>query len=72
MVELHDEGVAWTVCDQLASGSPAVAAARYAFDIADGRVEVAKQKLYRLAADRRSTLALSEWSMRRELAENPS
>lgn len=69
MVMLHNEGVAWTVCDQLASGSPEVAQARHAFDIAQGKLEACQQALYRLSADRRSALALCDWSMRRELAE---
>jgi len=70
IVELHSEGVAWTVADTIASGDPVVSTAKFEMAIAAGVLAVCEQSGFRLGADRRSLEKLTEWSMRRELAEN--
>lgn len=70
ITELHaEDGVAWTVCGDLARGDATVARLRMERDIAEGVQEAAKQAAWRRAADRRDTERFIDWSMRRELAE---
>jgi hypothetical protein len=68
IMELHaQDGVAWTACDVIARGEPAVADLRYARDVAKGVLEAAQQQGYRYGADRRDLHQLIEWSQRRDL-----
>jgi hypothetical protein len=70
IVRLHDaDGVAWTVCQDLARGNPQVARLRRERDIAEGVREAMQQAAWRRAADRKDTQRFIDWSMRRELAE---
>lgn len=69
IVELRSEGVAATLCADLARGEKDVAALRRKRDIAEGVKEAAAQAAWRRAADRKDTQRLTEWSMRRDLAE---
>jgi hypothetical protein len=69
IVELRAEGVAATLCADLARGEKDVAVLRRKRDIAEGVKEAAAQAAWRRAADRKDTQRLCEWSMRRELAE---
>lgn len=72
LVRLHDQdGVAWTVCADLARGDEKVSDLRAERDIAQGALEASKQAAWRRSADRRDTHEFIGWSMRRELAENP-
>jgi hypothetical protein len=72
IVRLHDsDKVAWTVCADLARGNEHVAQLRYERDVAQGVLEAAQQAAWRFAADRKDTGRLVDWSMRRELAEQP-
>lgn len=66
-----EEGVAWTVCQDLARGNPAVADLRMRRDIAEGVREATLQQAWRASADRRDLGQLVVWSMRRDLAEDP-
>lgn len=69
IVYLHEEGVAWSTCGDLARGNEQVAAFKRERDIAEGLYEAARQAAWRRSADRRDTERFIEWSMRRELAE---
>jgi hypothetical protein len=69
IVELRAEGVAATLCADLARGDKDIAALRRKRDIADGVKEAAAQAAWRRAADRKDTGRFIDWSMRRELAE---
>jgi hypothetical protein len=71
VVRLHSTGVAWTVCSDLARGDTNVSELRHARDVAKGVVDVGKQRGFRLAADRRSLDALTEWSMKQTLSLSP-
>lgn len=70
ITELRAEGSAATTAADLARGDKHVAALRRARDIAEGVKEAMVQAGWRASADRRDAQALTEWSMRRELAEN--
>lgn len=69
IVEVHAEGAAWTVAQDLARGDDRVAELRYLRDVAQGVLEAAQQRAWRQAADRRDTLEMIRWSRSRELAE---
>jgi hypothetical protein len=62
IVELKAEGMPATVCQDLARGDNGVADLRYTRDVAQGVLDVAEQRAWRHAADRRDILALTEWS----------
>jgi hypothetical protein len=66
-----EEKVAWTACQDLARGAPAVANLRMLRDIAEGVREASQQQAWRAAADRKDLTQLVGWSMRRDLAEDP-
>lgn len=68
ITELHADGVAWTVCADLARGDEKVARLRLERDIAEGVREAAVQASWRRAADRKDIGRLIEWSARRDLA----
>jgi len=70
IVQAHEQdGIAWSVAPDIARGDTVVAGLRRDRDIAQGQVEAQKHVLWRLTANRRDVLALTEWSARRELAE---
>lgn len=69
IVKLHAEGVAWTAAGDIARGDSDVSQARYERDVAAGVVDALEGQQYRLQADRRVLERLTDWSMRRELAE---
>jgi len=68
ITELHADGVAWTVCPDLARGDEKVARLRLERDVAEGVREAAVQASWRRAADRKDIGRLIEWSARRDLA----
>lgn len=65
----HAEGVAWTVCQDLARGNERVAGLRMERDIAQGVLDAAEQASWRHTADRKALQALVEWSAKRDIAE---
>jgi hypothetical protein len=69
IITLHNSGVAWTVCGDVARGNEKVARLRRERDIAEGVKEAAVQAAWRAAADRRDTARFSDWSARRDIAE---
>ena len=71
IVHMHDQGVAWTVCQDLARGNIEVASLRKLRDIAAGSRDAAAQVGWRLTADRKDLTQMIAWSMRRDLAEDP-
>ena len=64
IVELHAEGVAWTVCQDIARGDNHVADLRYERDVAEGVREAQREASFRHAADRRELEQLVDWSKR--------
>lgn len=65
IVRLHDEdGVAWSVCADLARGDRAVAQLRARRDIAKGMLEAAEGLSWKANADRRGVEQLVAWAMR--------
>lgn len=69
IVKLNASGVAWTVAADVARGEEPVAAARYERDVAASVLEAMQQASWRLQANRRDAGRLTDWAMRRELAE---
>jgi hypothetical protein len=67
LVELHADGVAWTVAGDLARGDDHVSELRHLRDIAKGVLEVAHQAGWRLVADRKGLGRLIDWSMRADV-----
>jgi len=64
IVELHADGAAWTVCQDLARGDKTVAGLRYLRDVAEGVKEAAQTSTWRHTADRKDLSKLVDWSMR--------
>jgi hypothetical protein len=64
IVELHADGVAWTVAQDVARGDEKVAQLRYERDIARGVLDVSEQVTWRHTADRRDLTELVKWSGR--------
>lgn len=62
IVSQHAEGVAWTVCDDLARGDQRVADLRYERDVAKGLLDACADAAYRYAADRRALEEIIRWS----------
>jgi hypothetical protein len=69
ITSLHADGVAWSAAADIARGEQKVAHLKMLRDIAAGVRDAAEQAGFRLNADRRILERLTEWSMRRELAE---
>jgi hypothetical protein len=69
IVRTHADGIAWTVCGDIARGDKNVARLRRERDIAEGVRDAAVQAAWRRSADRRDTDRFCEWSMRRDLAD---
>lgn len=75
IVELKAAGTPSTVCKDVAYGEHEpypIDDLRYNRDVAAGVLEAAVQRKFRIAADRRSLDALTEWSMKQSLAIHPS
>jgi len=66
----NDDGVAWTVAPDLARGEKTVARLQRERSIAEGMRDATAQLAWRRAADRKDAQRFSDWSQRRELAEN--
>lgn len=64
IVELHADGAAWTVCQDLARGDRKVADLRYLRDVAEGVREAAQSAIWRHTADRKDLARLIDWSRR--------
>lgn len=64
IVELHAEGCAWTVCQDLARGDKHVADLRYTRDVAKGVLDAAETVAWRHTADRRDLSSLINWSQK--------
>lgn len=64
IVEVHAEGAAWTVAQDLARGDKQVADLRYLRDVAKGVLDAAETVAWRHTADRKDLAALIAWSMR--------
>lgn len=64
IVEVHAEGAAWTVAQDLARGDRQVADLRYARDVAKGVLDAAETVAWRHTADRKDLAALISWSQR--------
>lgn len=62
-----EEGIAWTVCSDVARGEEDIAQLRKARDICQGLLESVQQQGFRYGADRRDLHKLIEWSERRDL-----
>jgi hypothetical protein len=69
IIEIHAEGVAWTVAPDVARGRKDVAALRRDRDIKEGVREAFQQAAWRRGADRKDAQRFADWSMRREIAE---
>lgn len=70
IVRQHDvEGLAWSVCDDVARGQTHVAELRQLRDIAEGKREAMVHSAWRHAHNRKAVDRFADWSMRRELAE---
>jgi hypothetical protein len=64
ILELHADGIAWTVTADIARGDKKVADLRYHRDVAEGVKEAAQSATWRLTADRKDLAALIDWSKR--------
>lgn len=62
IVEVHADGAAWTVAQDLARGDRQVADLRYERDVAQGVVDAAEQRAWRHTADRRDMTEFVTWS----------
>lgn len=69
IVELHDGGLAWSVCGDVARGDEEVAELKRLRDIAEGVREAMTHAAWKRAADRRDAQRFADWSQRREFAE---
>lgn len=69
IVKLKNEGVAWTVCGDLARGEPDIAELREIRDIKLGAREAAHVAVWRHKDNRKDARGFAQWSERRELAE---
>lgn len=71
ILRLKAEGVAWTVCQDIARGdTKTVADLRFKRDLADAVYEAAKAALWRLNSDRRDVHQFATWSMRVDLRDD--
>jgi hypothetical protein len=62
IVELHSEGVAWTVAQDVARGDDKVSDLRYERDVARGVLDAAEQRAWRHTADRKDMTEFLTWS----------
>jgi hypothetical protein len=64
IISAHDEGIAWSVCSDIARGDAEVARLRYERDVAEGVCEALSQAGWRHSADRKDLTRLISWSER--------
>jgi hypothetical protein len=64
ILRAHDEGIAWTVCSDIARGDENVSELRHARDVAEGICEALLQAGWRHSADRKDLTRLIAWSER--------
>jgi hypothetical protein len=64
IISAHVEGIAWSVCSDIARGDKEVARLRYERDVAEGVCEALSQAGWRHASDRRDLSRLIVWSER--------
>lgn len=69
ITEVHANGAAWTVAQDLARGDRNVAGLRRERDIAEGVREAAQQAMWKHAANRRELEQLVDWSMRIDIGQ---
>ncbi len=62
IAEHHGEGVAWTVCQDMARGDDSVADLRYERDVKKGVLDAAEQRAWRHTADRKDVTEFIQWS----------
>lgn len=68
ILHLHaQDGLAITMCGEVARGEKDVADLRYARDVAKGILEAAQQQAFRRGADRRDLHRMIRWSESRDL-----
>lgn len=72
ILKAHGEGIAWSVCGDIARGDEGVADLRYHRDVAEGVYDALQQSGWRHASDRRDLSRLIGWSERvAPLGEQP-
>jgi hypothetical protein len=69
ITELRAQGMAATLCADLARGDAQVARLRFNRDVADGVREASLHAAWRRNQDRKDCQRFADWSQRRELAE---
>lgn len=69
ILDLRADGLAATLCQDLAKGSKEVSELRRLWDIAEGTKEAMQQNCWRHTADRKDAQRFADWSQRREMAE---
>lgn len=69
ILALHEEGVAWSVCADVARGDKRVAELRRRRDIAHGVRDALTQAVWRRTADRKDAQRFADWSMRVDITE---
>lgn len=69
IVELKARGNAVTACETIAKGEQDISDLRFQRDLKEAEAQAARAANYRHSANRQDTLKLTEWSMRRELAD---
>ena len=69
IVSKHADGIAWSVCADVARGEKRVAELRRRRDIAAGVRDALSQSVWRRSADRKDAQRFSDWSQRVQLAD---
>ena len=64
ILDVHGDGCAWTVAQDLARGDQHVAHLRFERDVARGVLDAAEQSGWRHTAERKDIGRLIDWSMR--------
>lgn len=69
ILEFKEQGIAMTVCADLARGEGDVAEFKRLRDIAEGAKDAAEKAAWRHNSNRKDIRGLADWSARREIAE---
>lgn len=69
IVELKAKGMAVTACETIAKGDHEISMLRFQRDLREAEAQAARAANYRHSANRQDTLKLTDWAMRRELAD---
>lgn len=69
IIEIHAEGIAWTVAPAIARGRADVASLRRERDIKEGVREALVQAVWRRTADRKDAQRFADWSQRIQQTE---